>query len=125
MKYTLDRQEKYNVLQFDEEKLDSTLSPELKSEFLTIHGQGISNIIVDLKNAKYIDSSGLSALLVGNRVFTEDGGSFILCNISDHAKKLISISQLDKVLTILPSVEEAVDLVFLNDLEQGLEGDAE
>ena len=123
MKFTIDRQEKYNVLKCDEEKLDSTISPELKSEFLTINGQGVNNLIVDLADVKYVDSSGLSALLVGNRIFTEAGGSFVLCNVSDHAKKLISISQLDSVLSVTQSVEEAVDLVFLNDLEQGFEAE--
>ncbi|MEO9804369.1 MAG: STAS domain-containing protein [Reichenbachiella sp.] len=121
MKFTLDRQEKYNTLKVDEEKLDSTLSPDLKSEFLTIQGQGIKNIIVDLSDVKYIDSSGLSAILVGNRIFTEASGSFILTGVSDHAMKLIKISQLDSVLDILPTVEEAVDAVFMNDLEQGFE----
>lgn len=121
MKFTLDRQEKYNTLKVDEEKLDSTISPDLKSEFLTIHGQGIKNIIVDLSDVKYIDSSGLSAILVGNRVFGESNGSFILTGVSDHAMKLIKISQLDSVLEILPTVEEAVDAVFMHDLEQGLE----
>lgn len=123
MKFTLDRQEKYNTLKVDEEKLDSTISPDLKSEFLTIQGQGIKNIIVDLSDAKYIDSSGLSAILVGNRVFTDAGGSFILTGVSDHAMKLIKISQLDSVLEILPTVEEAVDAVFMNELEQGFENE--
>lgn len=121
MKFTLDRQEKYNTIKVDEEKLDSTISPDLKSEFLTIQGQGIKNIIVDLSDVKYIDSSGLSAILVGNRVFTEAEGSFILAGVSEHAMKLIKISQLDGVLDILPTVEEAVDAVFMNELEQGLE----
>ncbi|MDW3211592.1 MAG: STAS domain-containing protein [Reichenbachiella sp.] len=121
MKFTLDRQEKYNTLKVDEEKLDSTISPDLKSEFLTIQGQGIKNIIVDLSDVKYIDSSGLSAILVGNRVFSEAEGSFILAGVSEHAMKLIKISQLDGVLDILPTVEEAVDAVFMNELEQGLE----
>lgn len=125
MKFTLDRHEKYNTIKFNEEKLDTTISAELKSEFLTIQGQGISNMIVDLSEVKYIDSSGLSALLVGNRIFTDAGGSFILSGVSDHAMKLIKISQLDKVLEILPTVEEAVDMVFMNEIEQGLEGDAE
>ncbi|WP_109831471.1 STAS domain-containing protein [Reichenbachiella versicolor] len=127
MKFTLQREEKYNIIKVDEEKLDSTISPDLKSEFLTMQGQGIGNLIVDLSEVKYIDSSGLGALLVGNRVFTEGGGSFVMSGVSDHAKKLISISQLDKVLTVLPTVEESIDLVFMNELEQGLkeEGDAE
>ena len=123
MKFTLDRQEKYNTLKVDEEKLDSTISPDLKSEFLTIQGQGIKNIIVDLSDVKYIDSSGLSAILVGNRVFTEAEGSFILSGVSDHVMKLIKISQLDSVLDILPTVEEAVDAIFMNELEQGFENE--
>ena len=120
MRLTLQREEKYNVIRIDEDKLDSTISPDLKSEFLTIQGQEIKNLIVDLSDVKYVDSSGLGALLVGNRIFSEVGGTFVLCNVSDHAKKLISISQLDKVLNILPTVEEAIDLVFMNELEQGL-----
>ena len=125
MKFSIQREEKYNVISIDEEKLDSTISPDLKSEFLTMQGQGIGSLIVDLSSVKYVDSSGLGALLVGNRVFNEAGGSFIICGASDHAKKLISISQLDKVLTVLPTVEESIDLVFMNELEQGLQGEEE
>ncbi|MEQ9286244.1 MAG: STAS domain-containing protein [Cyclobacteriaceae bacterium] len=125
MKYSIDRQEKYNVIRVENEKLDSTIAPELKSELVAIQGQGIQNIIVDLSEVKYIDSSGLSSLLVGNRVFAENKGTFILTCISDHAMKLIKISQLDKVLNILPTVEEAVDAVFLLEIENGLLGESE
>ena len=120
MKFTIDRQEKYNTVKLNEEKLDSAISPELKSEFLTMQAQGIANIIVDLSDVKYIDSSGLSSLLVGNRIFTESGGAFILSCVSEHAMKLIKISQLDKVLNILPTVEESVDAIFLLEIENGL-----
>jgi len=125
MKFTLDRQEKYNTIKFNEDKFDSTVSAEAKSEFLAILDQGIPNIIVDLSDIKYIDSSGLSALLVGNRIFNEAGGVFILVGVSDHAMKLISISQLDKVLTIFPTVEEGVDAIFLADLATGLASEEE
>ena len=119
MKFSIDRQEKYNTLKVKAEKLDSTIAPELKSELQAIHGQGIVNIIIDLSEVKYIDSSGLSSLLVGNRMFSENDGTFILAGVSEHAMKLIKISQLDKVLSILPTVEEAVDAVFLLDIESG------
>ena len=125
MQFTLDRQEKYNTIKFNEEKLDSTVAPELKSEFLAIADQGVPNIIVDLSEVKYIDSSGLSALLVGNRIFNEINGAFILAGVSDHAMKLITISQLDKVLTILPTVEESVDAIFMEELTRGLENEGE
>ncbi len=125
MKYTLDRQEKYNVLKIDEEKLDSTVSPQLKSEFVTIQGQGISSMIIDLSDVKYIDSSGLSALLVANRLFTENNGVCILAAIADHPMKLIKISQLESVLQIMPTVEEAIEALMFLEIENQLKGEQE
>lgn len=122
MKYSIDKQDKYSLVKLNEEKLDSTLAPTLKSDFITLHAEGVKNIILDLADVKYIDSSGLSALLVGNRVFHEDAGMFVISQITDHVMKLIKISQLDSVLNILPTVEEAVDAVYLNEIENDLEG---
>ena len=123
MKYTIDKQDKYLSLTLHEEKLDASIAPNLKSELITLHAEGIKNIILDLNEVKYTDSSGLSALLVGNRIVQENGGMFILACLSDHTAKLIKISQLDSVLNILPSVEEAVDAVFMNEVESGLKGE--
>ncbi|AYB34186.1 MAG TPA: STAS domain-containing protein [Chryseolinea sp.] len=120
MKYTIDKQEKYSLLRLHEEKLDSSVAPGLKSELITLHAEGVRNIVLDLGEVKYTDSSGLSALLVGNRIVQEDGGIFILTTLSDHTLKLIKISQLDSVLNILPKVEEAIDAVFMHEIEKDL-----
>ncbi|MBC7922317.1 MAG: STAS domain-containing protein [Ferruginibacter sp.] len=120
MRYTEDTQEKYTLLQLNEMKLDATVSPLLKSKFVTLNAEGNKNIIADLSQVKYIDSSGLSALLIGNRLCQDAEGSFILAGITDHVMKLIKISQLDTVLELLPTVEEAVDAVFMHELEDDL-----
>ncbi len=120
MKYTIDKQEKYTLLRLHEEKMDSSVAPNLKSEMVTLHAEGVRNIVLDLTEVKYTDSSGLSALLVGNRIFQEDGGIFILTRLSEHTMKLIKISQLDSVLNILPSVEEAIDAVFMHEIEKDM-----
>jgi Anti-anti-sigma regulatory factor (antagonist of anti-sigma factor) len=93
MKYTIDKQEKYTLLKLHEEKLDSSVAPQLKSEMVTLHAEGVRNIILDLSEVKYTDSSGLSSLLVGNRILQEEGGIFVLACLSDHTMKLIKISQ--------------------------------
>lgn len=121
MKYSIDKNEQYSILKLQEEKLDSPLSPALKSEFVTLNAEGIKNIIIDLSEVKYVDSSGLSALLVGNRIYNEDGGIFILASLNDHVMKLIRISQLNNVLNLLPTVEEAIDAVFLKEIESDLQ----
>jgi anti-sigma B factor antagonist len=120
MKYTIDKQEKYSSLRLHEEKLDSSVAPQLKSELITLHTEGIHNVILDLTEVKYTDSSGLSALLVGNRIMQEDGGIFILASLSEHTMKLIKISQLDTVLNIMPTIEEAVDAVYMHQIEKDL-----
>ncbi len=120
MKYSVDKQEKYSLIKLDEDKLDTNIAPNLKSDFLTLHAEGAKNLVLDLSAVKYIDSSGLSALLVGNRIFHEDGGLFVLSAITEHVMKLIKISQLDNVLNLFPTVEESIDAIFMNEIENDL-----
>lgn len=120
MKFSIQREDKYIVFKLEEKKLDSIISPELKSEFQALHSQGVENVILDMSAVEYSDSSGLSAILVGNRLFTNDSSTFIISSISEHVKKLVKISQLDKVLYILPTVEESVEAIFLHIIGKGL-----
>jgi anti-anti-sigma factor len=127
MKYSINKDEKYILFKLNEDKLDTSVSPEIKSEFVTLNAEGNRNIILDLSEAKYIDSSGLSAILVANRLCQNANGQFIIAGASDHVIKLFKISQLDTVLTLLPTVEEAIDSVFMNEIENDLtdEGSSE
>ncbi len=125
MKYTLEKNDKYTLFQLHEEKLTSLVAPDLKTELVKLNAEGTANIILDLGEVKYTDSSGLSSILVGNRVCQNDNGTFVLTRLSDHVAKLIQISQLDSILNITPTVEEAIDLVFMNSLENDLSKEGE
>lgn len=107
------------------EKLDSRVSPELKSELVMINSTGDKNIIVDLINCKYCDSSGLSAILIGSRLCRDSEGSFILANLQESVKKLVAISQLDTVLTITPTLDEAEQMLMMDEIERGIDEDEE
>ncbi len=125
MKYSIDKDDKYSLLKIKEEKFDSTVSSSFKSDLITMQAEGVPNIVIDLSDVKYIDSSGLSALLVGNRIFGEAGGAFVLASPSEHTEKLIKISQLDKVFDVLPTVHEAIESVFMHELERGMNEEEE
>lgn len=120
MKYTIEKTEKYTLLQLHEDKLTSLIAPDLKSELVKLNAEGIKNVILDLGEVKYVDSSGLSSILVGNRLSENEEGLFVLASTNDHVLKLIKISQLDSILTILPTREEAIDAIFMNELEKNL-----
>jgi anti-sigma B factor antagonist len=108
MIFSIDKKDNYTVLKVNAEKLDSTISPNLKSELVVLNSEGVKNIILDLSGTRYCDSSGLSAILVANRLCKNSNGSLILFGIQETVGKLISISQLDSILTITPSLEDAV-----------------
>ncbi len=120
MKYSIDKQEEYCIFKLNEPKLDSLLAPALKTELITLNAEGVKNIILDLSDVNYTDSSGLSSLLVGNRTIQQDGGIFILSCLSEHTMKLIKISQLDGVLNILPTIQEGIDAIFMHQVESGI-----
>ncbi len=119
------QKEQYTSVRLGNEKLDATISSDLKAYFVTIVQEGVRNIIFDMSQVRYSDSSGLSAILVGNRLCQEAGGSFVLCTLSDHVSKLVRISQLDTVLSIVPTLGEAVDLVMFNEIENQLKADSQ
>lgn len=125
MKYSINKEDKFCILKLDEDKLDTTLAPKLKSELVTLNAEGVTNLIMDLSKVRYTDSSGLSAILVGNRIFGDGDGIFIVARPTEHVMKLIRISHLDSVLNIVNSVEEAVDLAMMHELEKNMTGEEE
>lgn len=125
MKYSVTQHEKYVVLELDEEKINSLNAPTLKSKIVYIHAEGQDNILIDMSKVKYVDSSGLSALLVGTRTCKATGGIFVLINIQPHVEKLIKISRLESTLIILGTIQEAREAAFLNEMERELEDDNE
>lgn len=124
MKFTVDKHEKYVLIKLDESKLNSLISPQLKSELILTNTEGQRNIILDLSAVKYSDSSGLGSLLVGHRICKNSDGIFILTGINENIARLISISQLESVLTIVGTVEEAIDLIFMEEIEKELKKEA-
>jgi anti-anti-sigma factor len=120
MKFTLDKQDTYAVLSLDEENLNSIIAPDLKSEFVFLRNEGVRNLIFDLSNVKYVDSSGLSAILTANRLW-KDYGSYVITGIAHPSvEKLIKISRLDTILAIVPTVTESIDYVRMEDAEREL-----
>ena len=118
MKFTVDKKDKYCVFTLNERKLDSIVSPKVKSELVIINAEGFKNIILDLSEVEFIDSSGLSAILTGNRLCKDAGGTFVLAGANDAVKKLLRISQLEAILNVIPTVSESADYVMMEELER-------
>ena len=111
MEFKIEKLGNHTLIQVLEEKLDTHIAPTLKSELVLISGNGEKNIILDLSKCRYCDSSGLSAILVANRLCKNANGTFVLTGLNDAVERLITISQLDTVLNITKTLEEATGVI--------------
>lgn len=111
MDFEIHKRENHTLIKVLSEKLDTHIAPSIKSELVLIAGNGEKNMIVDLSESRYCDSSGLSAILVANRLCKNANGTFVLSGLQTAVERLISISQLDTVLNITNTVEQAEVLI--------------
>jgi anti-anti-sigma factor len=117
--FLIERSERYSLIRLQSEKLDTMVAPALKSELVVLNADGVKNLIIDLTETRYCDSSGLSAILVANRLCKNANGVLIVTGLQEPVKKLIAISQLDSILKITPDLAAAIDRLVAEDVEQG------
>lgn len=121
MDYEIIREEKFASFKFTEDRLNSVIAPLVKSDLVVLNDEGYVNFILDLSSVKYCDSSGLSAILVANRIAKEHQGILVICGLQGSVQKLIEISQLESILNIVPTFNEAMDYIFMDNLEKELD----
>lgn len=118
MRYTLDHYDNYSTLVLHESRLDATTSGDFKAELLLHTRSDIEVLFIDLSEVMFCDSTGLSALLLAHREMKTAGGAAIFIGLGEQMQSLVKITQLDRVLYIYETREEA-----LADLEAEDEGD--
>ena len=123
MNFSVESFEKCTLVKVEAEKVGGIISPELKAKFVELNAQGIRNIVFDMGNARYCDSSGLSAIIVGNRLCKNSNGTFVICHLNEMVSKLIQISQLESIFNITPTQQEAVDFVMMEEVGRDLDND--
>lgn len=111
MEFEITKKEDHVVIKVLSKKLDTNNAPELKSELVVLGNDEVKTIILDVSNCNYVDSSGLSAILVANRLCEDSIGTFILCALQPDVEHLIRISMLHTVLLITKNVDEAEKLL--------------
>lgn len=111
MDFEIIKIEDYTLIKVLSDRLDTNIAPDLKSELVLLNTNGERNIILDVSQCTYCDSSGLSAILVANRLCEDSIGTFILTGLQVDVEQIIRISMLHTVLIITKTIEEAVELL--------------
>ena len=90
-------------------EVDLYTAPEFKQQLLEVIAQGAREVIVDLTNTTFIDSTTLGVLVGGvKRLRAQDGRLALVCS-DRNITKIFEITGLDRVFTIYPTRAEALE----------------
>lgn len=96
------------VIHINEERLDAHNSADLKLELLKLFEAGNRDLLVDLKEVRFIDSSGLGALVSGFKNATSSHGSLRLAALQPQVKSMFELTRLHRVFEIYQTVADAL-----------------
>ncbi len=96
------------VLTLKEERIDAHNSGELKDLFLKVlEEERGRDLVIDLDQVQFIDSSGLGALLSGLKNAGLRSSGFILARLQPRVRSMFELTRLHRVFDIYPKLEEA------------------
>lgn len=104
----IDEKDQVVLIEIKEERLDAHNSGELKAEMLKLFDEGKNNIVIDLKDVRFVDSSGLGSLVSGFKNASARNGSLKLCGLQPQVKSMFELTRLHRVFEIFPGTEEAL-----------------
>ena len=96
------------VLYIREDRLDANNSEELKAELRRFFEGGTKDLILDLKEVLFIDSSGLGVLVSGYKNASILHGSLKLSNLQSQVKSMFELTRLHRVFDIFTTVDDAL-----------------
>ena len=81
--------------------LDAVTAPELRSVLLGAIDQGTARLRVDLAEVEFLDSAGISVLVVGHNRCDEAGVAFELAAVPEASRRVLELTRLTDVFTII------------------------
>jgi len=79
---------------------------ELKKTLFSVTDGANKSVIVDMKNVNYMDSSGIGALVAGQKKMKAHGGHFALMNIHEDVLNILKLATLDKFFKIYETEDD-------------------
>lgn len=102
--------ESHCIVRLLEAKLDSLSAVKLKQLIKTEISSGHDNIIIDLSSVTFIDSSGVAALIEILKSIPLQG-SLSITGLNKKTQKIFKKTRIDTLLTLYPSVQDALGKV--------------
>ena len=107
MSFDINQQGDWHVVLVEESRLDAAMAETFKTYLFEQIEGGATDLIVDLSEVRFMDSSGLGALVAALKKLSGNG-NLKLAAAQPAVRDLFDLTSMDKLFTIVDSVSEAV-----------------
>lgn len=113
---TIEKNEQFALIDIDSNVLNETLAKEIEKKVAVLYREGYGNYIFDFKTITEISPEGISLIKKVDKLCNNENGILAITTENEDL-----IDQLDsakiETLVIMGTKEEAVEAIYLNELE--------
>ena len=100
----IEQQDKYVIVEISGD-VDLYTSPKVRKNIIELTSKKIPNVIIDLSNVNYMDSSGVATLVEGLQIIEKYSGKLLLCSLNTMVREVFELSRLDTVFSIYENLK--------------------
>lgn len=116
MNHSLQKKEQYAYINLEEPAFADAIPAAFEEKSRELFREGFNNLIVNMQLTKSVDNNGTMVLKKVNRLCINALGMLVIVTKDDDFIDLLEALKIPD-LNILPTLEEAIDAVFMNNLE--------
>lgn len=114
--YTLEQNESYAIITWNDISITQTNVEDLELIIRHLFKKEFANMILNLNNLTEIDGFGVSCIRKGTKICTNEMGLFAVVTKNEEIQDRLDLAKIED-FTLLNTVKEAIDAIYLNDLE--------
>jgi anti-sigma B factor antagonist len=92
-------------------ELDFDEAPALETVLAELRAEGERELVVDLSELMFIDSSGISVLVGAARAATAEQGTLVVAAPTPHVQRVFDIVSLSELVAVEPGLEGALQRI--------------
>jgi anti-sigma B factor antagonist len=87
-------------------RLDAKIAVEFKDKMTELINAGNHNIILDLSNVDFVDSSGLGAIVTSLKILGRRG-DLVVAGVKNDVMTMFTLTRMDRVFRMFPTTADA------------------
>lgn len=122
MEFKVEKNEQFALIELKETSLTQDNSADLEEIIRKLFRDGYGNMIVEFNSIEELDGFGISVIRKANKICLNELGLLIIVTKNDAIIEQLDAAKIED-LTVMPTVQESIDAVYLNELENDFQSD--